>query len=113
MIAQLTRQLVSIERIEPLYKRAVDILLLELNYKNITLRHTGDFMHIDGLFDAIIVAACPDSMPDGLLDKLKNNSVLVLPLPDTGRQFIKRYRKIGGKITEEEFGEAAFVPMVK
>jgi protein-L-isoaspartate(D-aspartate) O-methyltransferase len=113
VLAELASSLVTIERIEELHKRAVDILLLDLNYKNIKLIRTANFHNAEGLFDAIIVSACTDIVPDELLDKLNDNGVLISPVADRAGQKLKRLQKTGGKIVvDEEYGEALFVPLI-
>ena len=64
-------------------------------------------------FDAILVTAAPEQVPQPLLDQLAEGGVLVAPVgPAGGYQRLRRIRKTGGKIEEEENIPVSFVPMV-
>ncbi len=113
VIAELAREVVSIERIEELHKRAKEILRLTLRYTNITLYHTGDFSNIKGLFDAIVVAACAKIVPEDLFVLLRNGGTMLLPVEKGTAQVVKKYIKAEEGIFEEELGEVSFVPLIR
>jgi len=112
IISGLAGSLVTMERIKNLHLRARDILFT-LNCKNVSAVHTDDFNEVDGLFDAIIVAAGADIFPVELLNKLENGGVLVIPVGDSSGHRIKKYiKRCESDFIEENIGEARFVPYI-
>lgn len=65
-------------------------------------------------WDRIIVTACAPTIPQPLIDQLKNNGILVAPVGEHYRsQILTLLRKSeDGKIEKEERGTCAFVPLV-
>ena len=64
-------------------------------------------------FDAILVTAAPDELPEALLGQLAEAGVLVAPVGERGTQRLRRLRKKEGKIVEEDEAiPVSFVPMV-
>ena len=61
-------------------------------------------------FDAIIVTAAPDEVPQPLLDQLAEGGRLVIPV-GTYHQDLKLIRKVDGKIKETNVIPVRFVPM--
>ena len=115
VISEITSEVVvTIERIEELYKRARELLLIKLGYRNINLIHSDNFSKIVGLYDSIIVAAGAKALPVELLNKLDDNGTMIIPIKDgEGSQRIKRYfKKNDGTILEDDLGGAQFVPLI-
>ena len=113
VIAEIVLSIVTMERIEELHKRAKDVLLFKLGYKNIKLIHCENIYEGGELFDGIIVSAGAKIFPVELLEKLKSNGTLVIPLEKNGRHRIFRYtKKNGDRIIEDDLGDAFFVPLV-
>lgn len=81
VLAQLVEQVLSVERIRPLQEKARKRFRL-LGLNNIRLKHAdGGFGWPDaGEFDAILSTAAPREVPQGLLDQLAPNGVLVIPV---------------------------------
>ena len=81
ILAQLVGDVMSVERIKPLQDKARERLRL-LGLRNVTLKHAdGGFGWPDeGLFDGIISTAAPRDIPQGLLDQLAPDGVLVIPV---------------------------------
>jgi len=64
-------------------------------------------------FDAILVTAAPEQVPEALIGQLAEGGVLVIPVGERGYQRLRRLRKKNGKITEkDEAIPVSFVPMV-
>lgn len=111
ILAELCKEVYSIEIIESLALRAKDTLN-KLGYKNI------EIMIGDGYkgwkekapFDAIIVTAAPPEVPPPLLEQLKDGGRLVIPL---GEYFQELYviTKKNGKISKKSIIPVRFVPM--
>jgi len=97
--------------------------LAELARKNVEKAGYGDRITIicgDGsmgysekaLYDRILVTAAAPDIPKPLIEQLKSGGILVIPVG--GIQFYQtlvRVRKRDGKITEENLGGVAFVPL--
>lgn len=83
ILAQLVTQVLSVERIKPLQDKAKQ-RLKTLGLRNVLLKHAdGGFGWPDeGLFDAILSTAAPRDVPQGLLNQLAPNGVLVIPIGD-------------------------------
>jgi protein-L-isoaspartate(D-aspartate) O-methyltransferase len=66
-------------------------------------------------FDAILVTAAPDHVPQPLLDQLKSGGRLVIPVGPTGRhQKLKLFTKDAqGKLHEELLDDVRFVPLTR
>ncbi len=63
-------------------------------------------------FDGILVAAASPVVPRPLLEQLSDGGALVIPLQSGDTQHLFRITKRGAKVTEEDLGEALFVPLV-
>jgi len=64
-------------------------------------------------YDRILVTAAAPDVPKPLLEQLKEGGVLVIPVGEVGfYQTLLRLRKKGGKISREDLGGVAFVPLV-
>ena len=61
-------------------------------------------------FDAIVVTAAPEKIPQALIDQLAEGGRLVIPI-GTYHQELKLIRKTGGKIDEMNVIPVRFVPM--
>ena len=97
--------------------------LADLARKNIEKAGYGDRVTIicgDGSlgyvemapYDRILVTAAAPDVPKPLIEQLKNGGVLVLPVGGVYLyQTLLRIRKRDGKITEENLGGVAFVPL--
>ena len=85
-----------------------------MNYENIQLR-TGDGYQgwaEHSPFDAIIVTAAPDHVPQTLIDQMKIGGRLILPV-GTYFQKLKVITKMqDGEVGEKNITSVRFVPMV-
>jgi protein-L-isoaspartate(D-aspartate) O-methyltransferase len=81
VLAQLVKQLYSVERVKPLQDKARE-RLRTLGVRNVLLRHAdGGFGWPEqGPFDAILSAAAPRVVPERLKQQLAPNGVLVIPV---------------------------------
>jgi protein-L-isoaspartate(D-aspartate) O-methyltransferase len=81
VLAQLAREVHSVERIQPLHERAVSCIK-ELRLANVTLHYADGGMGLPGLapFDGIIVAAAATHVPEALREQLAVGGRMVLPL---------------------------------
>ncbi len=114
VLGEIARQVYSIEIVEPLGKRA-QRTLQRLGYNNIEVR-IGDGYHgwpEAAPFDAILVTAAPEQVPQPLLDQLRPGGRLVIPVGDQGAvQTLKVLEKDArGAIHERSALPVSFVPL--
>jgi len=112
VLAEPTREVYSIEIVEPLAKEAAE-RLLSLGYRNIHVRAGDGYRGWPEAapFDAIIVTAAPTHVPAPLLDQLREGGRLVLPL-GRGIQDLVRIQKTSHGLKRETLLPVLFVPMV-
>jgi protein-L-isoaspartate(D-aspartate) O-methyltransferase len=64
-------------------------------------------------YDAIIVTAAPEQLPQALVKQLKDGGRLIIPIgPPGGYQTLWRVTKVGNELKRYDLGGVAFVPMV-
>ena len=112
VLAELVSEVYSIEIVEPLAKSA-ETTLQRLGYKNVHLK-TGDGYKgwpETAPFDAIIVTCAPDKVPQPLLDQLKDNGRMVIPVGDRFAQQLYLFEKKNGQLKQSATLPVRFVPM--
>ena len=111
ILGELAKQVYSIEIIPELAERARQTLA-QLGYENIEVK-TGDGYQgwaEHAPYDAIIVTAAPDKIPQPLIDQLATNGKLVIPV-GTWYQDIIVLTKTEDRIIKEKTIPVRFVPM--
>ena len=111
VLTEVAAEVYSIEIVPALAERA-GALLKELEYEHLHLR-TGDGYRgwpEAAPFDAILVTAAPDHIPQPLVDQLAPGGVLVIPV-GTREQEILRLRRTPDGIVRESMLPVRFVPM--
>jgi protein-L-isoaspartate(D-aspartate) O-methyltransferase len=64
-------------------------------------------------FDRILIAAAAPYIPPPLKEQLKSDGIMILPIGEVGfYQTLKRLRKVGKEVIEENLGGVAFVPLI-
>ncbi|MFP4470010.1 MAG: protein-L-isoaspartate(D-aspartate) O-methyltransferase [Bacteroidales bacterium] len=114
ILAELIDSVFTIEIIEPLGKRAKN-LLDELGYENVFVRIGDGYKGWPGHapFDAIIVTCAPENIPEPLKDQLKEGGRMVIPVgPENSVQELYLLRKNKGRIKQEAVLPVRFVPML-
>jgi len=113
VLAPLVGRLFSIERIEPLLKRAREHMR-KLGIRNVRFKHGdgNDGWPSQAPFDAILVAAAPHAVPQKLLDQLGEGGRLVAPIGPEGRQELLRLTRRGDQYLRERLGFVSFVPLL-
>ncbi len=112
ILSLLAGSLTTLERIRELSERARSVLF-GLRCSNVRCVHSADFNDAEGEFDAIIVSAGIDVMPQALLAKAAHRGRLVIPVSDGATHKIKKIIVKGpGKFIVHEIGEALFVPYI-
>ncbi len=113
ILAEIAREVFSVERIEELAKKA-DELLHRLGYRNIHIKvddGTQGWME-KCPFDAIIVAAASPDIPVPLTDQLKDGGRLVIPVGGRSSQELVQAVKVGHEITRNNLGSCRFVKLI-
>ncbi len=111
ILAELAGQVYSIEIVEELAKEAAG-RLRRLGYSNVQVRAGDGYRGWPEAapFDAIIVTAAPDHIPQPLVDQLREGGRMVLPLGKWEQDLI-RLRRSGAGIRHESLLPVRFVPM--
>ncbi|HVE66135.1 MAG TPA: protein-L-isoaspartate(D-aspartate) O-methyltransferase, partial [Thermoanaerobaculia bacterium] len=112
VLAELASQVYTIEIVPELASLAGS-RLKELDYGNVSVREGDGYRgwpeHAP--FDAIIVTAAPERIPQPLLDQLAPGGIMVIPVGGFFQE-LKVFRKSGdGRITEKDILPVRFVPM--
>ena len=112
ILAKLAREVYTIEIREELGRRARE-LLTGMEYDNIHYRigdgHRG--WPEEAPFDAIMVTAAPEEIPQALLDQLKVDGRLVIPVGDYFQNLLVITKREDG-VETEKVTPVRFVPMV-
>lgn len=114
ILAELGKEVCSIERIEALAQRAEQIIH-ELKYTNAKIYLGDGSMGLLGdpqFFDAIIVTAASPEKPERLLRQLTQDGRLVVPIGGRLNQVLMLYTKTKDQIVEEAVCGCTFVPLI-
>jgi protein-L-isoaspartate(D-aspartate) O-methyltransferase len=113
ILAELSAEVYTIERIEPLATRARE-MLRALGYGNIHVVVGDGTEGLEGQapFDRIIVTAAAPAVPQPLVDQLKEGGILVAPVGERYSQILHKGRKVNGRLMEEFSTPCAFVPLI-
>ncbi len=113
ILAELARQVFSVERIPALLQRARQVLD-SLGYHNVMIKLDdgtwGWKEHAP--YDAILVTAGSPEIPTPLLDQLKDPGVMVVPVGDEYSQTLTKVIKKDGKIETKYLEGVRFVKLI-
>lgn len=114
ILAELSKEVYTIEIIPELARRAED-LLNGLGYKNIKVKEGDGYLGWPEYapFDVIIVTCAPPNVPETLVGQLSEGGRMVIPVGGEANQILKVLIKKNGSIVEEEVIPVRFVPMVQ
>jgi protein-L-isoaspartate(D-aspartate) O-methyltransferase len=112
VLAMLTKQVYSIERLAPLLAQARDNLR-QLNLGQVRLKHADGMLGLPEAapFDSIIVAAASASAPQALLDQLAPGGRLMIPLGSID-QALCLYERTPAGVVDRRFEGVRFVPLL-
>tara|TARA_B100001063_G_C16616404_1_gene478395 strand:+ start:98 stop:766 length:669 start_codon:yes stop_codon:yes gene_type:complete len=114
VLSLLVDKVYTIERIEYLHKKSKKIFQ-KIGFKNIYTKYAdGNIGWTQkSPFDAIIVTAGAINIPDALMNQLSNNNgILVSPVENSGKQYLKSITKNNDHYKEEIHGIVKFVPLL-
>jgi protein-L-isoaspartate(D-aspartate) O-methyltransferase len=113
ILAELTREVLSIERLEPLAEEARKTIA-ELGYRQVTIR-TGDGTlgwPERAPFSRILVTAMAARCPPALFEQLAEDGILVIPLGGRESQNLLAIRKFEGRMLSTSLSGCRFVPLI-
>lgn len=113
ILSRLAQEVYTIEILPALAERAKETLA-RLGYTNIRVKAGDGFFGWEekAPFDAILVTAAAEKIPDPLWRQLREDGRLVMPMGEEGRtQRLIRVRKRAGRPQVENITEVLFVPM--
>ena len=112
ILAELVSEVYSIEIVEPLAKNA-EATLQRLGYENVHVKIGDGYKGWPEAapFDAIIVTCAPDKVPQPLVDQLKDDGRMVIPVGDRFAQELYLFEKKNGQLKQSATLPVRFVPM--
>jgi len=115
VLSQLVAEVVSVERIEPLLKKARE-RFRKLRLTNITASLSdGSFgWEEQAPYNGIISTAAPQAIPQQLLQQLAPNGILVIPVGGEMVQDLRVIRRLGdsNEFDEDVIEKVRFVPLL-
>ena len=113
ILAELAREVVSIERHSELSQQASRVLSA-LGYQNVTVAVGDGTLGCPGRspFDRIIVTAAAAEYPPTLFDQLGEGGLLVIPLGGRDYQTLQAIRKVAGQPRTVSLSACRFVPLL-
>jgi protein-L-isoaspartate(D-aspartate) O-methyltransferase len=113
ILAEIVAEVYTVEIIEPLAHDARE-RLARLGFSNVHTLHSDGYFGWEeyGPYDAIIVTAAPDHIPQPLVRQLKDGAKLVIPVgPPGGYQTLWEITKIGDEVKKRNVTGVLFVPL--
>lgn len=113
VLAEICDSVFTIEIFETLAIKA-KTLLHDLDYKNVEVKTDDGYKGWPekAPFDAIIVTCAPNDVPKPLIDQLKENGKIIIPVGSQDNQNLVILEKINGRIREKQILPVRFVPMI-
>jgi protein-L-isoaspartate(D-aspartate) O-methyltransferase len=113
ILAELVKDVYSIEIIEPLAKEA-SARLARLGYSNAHVKVGDGYQGWPDVapFDAIIVTCAPDKVPQPLTQQLKENGRMIIPVGSGMDQQLYLLEKKDGQLAQTAILPVRFVPMI-
>lgn len=112
VLAGLVSEVYTIEIVDALAQRArAD--LKRLGYTNVQVRSGDGYQGWPEAapFDAVIVTCAPESVPQPLVDQLRDGGRMIIPVGPTWDQNLVLLRKQGGRLEKTAVLPVRFVPM--
>jgi len=114
ILAEICDSVFSIERLAPLASKARKTLD-ELGYTNIAIRVSDGGLGWKEYapFDAIIISAASDGIPETLLDQLAPEGKLIVPIGGKHGQKLTIFNRSDDKFNKQSICNCIFVPLIR
>ena len=114
VLAGLVRQVYSLEIVEPLAQRATE-RLASLGYANVSVRHGDGYAGWPDRapFDAVIVTAGADHVPEPLVAQLKPGGRMVIPVGKGDQELVLIEKGADGRVRQRSVLPVTFVPFTR
>lgn len=112
ILSPLVKDIYTIEIVEQLGKHA-KLTLDRLKYKNVHTKIGDGYKGWpdEAPFDKIIVTCSPETVPQALVDQLKEGGRMIIPVGERYEQVLYLFKKEDGKLKSEALRPTLFVPM--
>ncbi len=113
VLSLLTREVHTVERLEPLYLSAAE-RLTRLGFRNVRCYFDDGTLGLpsEAPFNAIVCTAGAESLPEGYQKQLADGGRIVIPVGINSRQEMIRITRCGDQFRHENLGTFGFVPLV-
>lgn len=113
ILAELSREVYSIERVKALSDSAREILAV-LGYSNIHIKHGDGTLGWPeaAQFDRILITAAAPDLPETLIRQLSEGGIIIAPVGDRFSQQLVKGTKKGEEIHREYHTPCVFVPLI-
>lgn len=115
VLAEMGAMVYSIERQKALYDFVGKFFFIN-NYPNIKRFYGDGFAGLPsyGPFDKVIITAGAPYIPPKLIEQLKPNGIMVIPVgDDKGQKMLRITKQEDGSLKEDSLGDFDFVPMLE
>jgi len=112
ILSRLARVVYTIEIVEPLCREAA-ATLGRLGFSNVEVRCGDGFVGWpeEAPFDAIMLTASPENIPNPLVEQLAPGGRMILPLGGHYQELVLIQRSLEGQLSHRELIPVRFVPM--
>ncbi len=112
VLSPLCDEVYTIEIVRPLGEQAKSVLTA-LGYENVSARVGDGFLGWPEAapFDKIIVTCSPESIPQPLIDQLREGGKMIIPVGERYQQTLYLLTKVDGALVRQPLQATLFVPM--
>lgn len=113
ILARLVKKVYSVERIDPLLKKARNNLW-DLKLKNVSFKHSDGGWGWDDYapYDGIMVTAAPAEIPESLLQQMTVGGVMLIPVGAKHQQELHKITRTENDYQDEILEPVSFVPLL-
>jgi protein-L-isoaspartate(D-aspartate) O-methyltransferase len=113
ILSELAKEVYSVERIQALYEQA-KMRLQKLNIKNVKFHYGDGYLGWEehAPYDAIIVTAATETLPDTLVAQLKIGGRMVIPVGRFYNQQLLLITKTSRGLDQQTLDPVRFVPLL-